>query len=156
MDNSKKTTKFSHIILMAVGVLIMVVLVSVVFTANKNITTSEQETTEINNNLADGNMGILAVISDEYVGKYFVHSESDMTLYVLTAGACSNGCLSTWKPYIADEALTDGDLDVIVRDDTGELQYTWMGKELYTFINDEDSGYFLGDGYDGVWTIARP
>ena len=101
------------------------------------------------------NIHVLGIVTDESIGKYFTHPVSGKTLYT-SNGSCIGGCLNTWAVYTGNEAWKDGDFDTITREDTGELQFTWLGKELYTFNEDTQVGDVLGDGYSEGWSIARP
>ena len=100
------------------------------------------------------NIDYLGLVEDEYVGNYFVHPESRTTLYT-SENDCTGDCLTTWTPYTGSE-WSDGDLQTITRDDTGETQYTWLRMALYTFNNDVNTGDFLGDGFTEGFMVARP
>lgn len=117
---------------------------------------SEQEI--INNGVRDHDTdeSLLGVTVDKHIGTYFRHPETDKTLYVRKEGRCTGDCLDTWTPYLAEEAKTVGNLSTTPRADSGELQYVWAGKPLYTFERDEELGDVLGSGHDQVWQIARP
>lgn len=101
---------------------------------------------------------VLGLTIDKTIGAYFTEPDSGMTLYVLKAGSeCTGACLKNWKPYDAPAEITDGQLSVFARSDSGELQYAWQGRGLYTYVGDERPGDVLGDGFDSSsWTIARP
>ncbi len=98
---------------------------------------------------------VLGLVEDESVGRFFTQPGSNKTLYTFS-GECVGGCLQNWTPYTGTEVWEDGDFGTIVRGDTGENQYTWLGKGLYTFNDDRAPGDFLGDGFEEGWTVARP
>ncbi len=85
-----------------------------------------------------------------------------MTLYTFDkdeAGAgmsaCNGKCAENWPPLMA--GVTDeniGDLTIITRDD-GSLQWAYKGKPLYYWIKDQKPGDTTGDGFKGVWHIAK-
>lgn len=84
-----------------------------------------------------------------------------MTLYTfdkdpLGKSACVAGCAKSWPPLTA--AASDrrsGDYTIITRDD-GSLQWAYKGKPLYTWIKDVKPGDRTGDGWNKVWSLARP
>jgi predicted lipoprotein with Yx(FWY)xxD motif len=47
------------------------------------------------------------------------------------------------------------DWSLIKRDD-GSMQWAYKGKPLYLWIKDGKPGERTGDGFKGVWHIARP
>ena len=101
------------------------------------------------------NVDVLKLADIDVVGLYLVHPDTGMTFYV-TDGECVGDCLLKWPPYTALEAMDEGDIGTILRSDTGEYQYTWKGQALYAFSDDESPNDVLGDGFNGVWRIARP
>ena len=86
-----------------------------------------------------------------------------MTLYVFdkdTAGsgksACNGPCAANW-PALAAAAgdAPSGDYSVITRDD-GSKQWALKGKPLYFWAKDQKPGDKTGDGFNGVWHVAKP
>jgi predicted lipoprotein with Yx(FWY)xxD motif len=47
-----------------------------------------------------------------------------------------------------------GDWAVVVRDD-GSRQWAYKGKPLYQWVKDQKPGDTTGDGFRGVWHVAR-
>lgn len=88
--------------------------------------------------------------------------KAGMTLYVFDkdpAGAgksaCNGGCAKNWPPLAAAAgAQPRGSWSVIVRDD-GSRQWAYKGKPLYLWIKDHKPGDETGDGFRGVWHVAR-
>ncbi len=86
-----------------------------------------------------------------------------MTLYTFdrdTAGSgksvCNGPCAQNWPPLAASAADSgSGDWSVIVRDD-GSRQWAYKGKPLYFWAKDQKPGDRTGDGFNGVWRLARP
>lgn len=86
-----------------------------------------------------------------------------MTLYTFDRDAaapgksvCNGPCAMNWPPLLAAEgAATQGDYNVIVRDD-GRRQWALRGKPLYYWAKDQKAGDRTGDGFNGVWHVARP
>jgi predicted lipoprotein with Yx(FWY)xxD motif len=90
----------------------------------------------------------------------------DQTLYLFANDSvgvsnCVNQCLFDWPPLLVADAasipLDDGldpqDFGTLVRDD-GALQVTFRGLPLYFHQVDVKPGDALGDGIDGLWTVA--
>ena len=84
-----------------------------------------------------------------------------MTLYTFdrdTAGrsACNGPCAQNWPPLAAAaDARAAADYSVVVRDD-GSRQWAYKGRPLYTWVRDAKPGDTTGDGFNGVWHVARP
>ncbi|MDE2367912.1 MAG: hypothetical protein KGN16_02990 [Burkholderiales bacterium] len=84
-----------------------------------------------------------------------------MSLYVFdrdAAGksACNGPCATNWPPLMAPAgAAADGDWTVIARDD-GSRQWAYKGKPLYFWSKDQKAGDHSGDGFNGLWHLARP
>jgi predicted lipoprotein with Yx(FWY)xxD motif len=107
-------------------------------------------------NVPDRDPAVLGLRIDTVLGSILTERATGKTLYV-TADECVGACLTEWTPYLAEEAVVDGgDLGTLERVDTGALQYTWKGSGLYLFNGDTSEHSVLGDGYEGVWSIARP
>ena len=86
-----------------------------------------------------------------------------MTLYVFDKDAagsgksvCNGPCATNWPPLLvmAGENAS-GDYSVITRDD-GKKQWAFKGKPLYYWAKDQKPGDRTGDGFNGVWHLARP
>lgn len=86
-----------------------------------------------------------------------------MTLYVFDKDAagsgksvCNGPCANNWPPLLvmAGENAS-GDYSVITRDD-GKKQWAFKGKPLYYWAKDQKPGERTGDGFNGVWHLARP
>ena len=85
-----------------------------------------------------------------------------MTLYTFDkdpAGAgksmCNDGCAKNWPPLMvsaSDQASEDW--SVIARED-GSKQWAYKGKPLYLWVKDHKPGDATGDGFRGVWHVAR-
>ncbi|MCK6412364.1 MAG: hypothetical protein L6Q55_08065 [Azonexus sp.] len=84
-----------------------------------------------------------------------------MTLYTFdkdSAGksSCNGPCASNWPPLLATPGDTaHGDYSLTTRDD-GRQQWTYRGKPLYFWIKDQKPGDQTGDGFNGVWRVAKP
>ena len=88
---------------------------------------------------------------------------SGMTLYTFdkdTAGSgksmCNGPCATLWPPAMAGAgAKPEGDLTVVNRDD-GAKQWAYKGKPVYFWTKDAKPGDHSGDGFNGVWHVAKP
>ena len=94
--------------------------------------------------LADGNGNTLYFFSLDADGK----------------SACTAGCLAVWPvSYNAGTTLGAGlaasDFSSITRSD-GSKQSTYKGWPLYTYAGDTAPGTVNGDGFQGVWFVAKP
>lgn len=90
-------------------------------------------------------------------------SPSGMTLYTFDRDAagsgksvCNGPCATNWPPLMA--AASDqpsGYYTIITRDD-GSKQWAHKGKPLYFWAKDAKPGDKTGDGFNKVWSVARP
>lgn len=68
---------------------------------------------------------------------------------------CNGPCAANWPPLMANAGATPmGDFKVITRDD-GSAQWSLKGKPLYYWVKDQKPGDRSGDGFKGVWHLAR-
>lgn len=87
---------------------------------------------------------------------------NEMTLYTFDkdqAGSgrsiCNGACAVNWPPFLATGAAAPADWTVVRRDD-GAAQWAYKGKPLYYWVRDKKPGDRTGDGFNGVWRVARP
>ena len=88
--------------------------------------------------------------------------KAGMTLYTFDkdpAGAgksvCNGGCAMNWPPVAVSAGEgPSGNWTVVVRDD-GSRQWAYRGKPLYLWVKDQKPGDATGDGFRGVWHVAR-
>lgn len=88
--------------------------------------------------------------------------KAGMTLYTFdsdpTGGAksmCNGPCAKNWPPLTASAGdSASGDWSIISRDDGGK-QWAYKGKPLYLWVKDQHPGDKTGDGFRGVWHVAR-
>ena len=86
-----------------------------------------------------------------------------MTLYTFdkdVAGSgksvCNGPCATNWPPLMASDGDKGrGDYSVITRDD-GKKQWAFKGKPLYFWAKDSKPGDATGEGFNGVWRVAKP
>ena len=65
------------------------------------------------------------------------------------------GWANNWPPRAASAvARPRGKWTVIMRDDGGR-QWAYKGKPLYLWVKDQKPGDESGDGFHGVWHVAR-
>lgn len=86
-----------------------------------------------------------------------------MTLYTFDKdpegsgkSVCNGPCATNWPPLLvtADESAAPG-YSVVMRDDGGK-QWAYKGKPLYFWVKDQKPGDRTGDGFNGVWRVAKP
>jgi predicted lipoprotein with Yx(FWY)xxD motif len=88
---------------------------------------------------------------------------NSMTLYTFDkdpAGAgkslCNGPCAKNWPPLTATAgASASGDWSMLKRDD-GSEQWAYKGKPVYYWTKDAKPGDRSGDGFNGVWHVAKP
>lgn len=88
---------------------------------------------------------------------------NDMTLYTFdkdVAGSgksvCNGPCATNWPPLMASDGdKGQGDYSIITRDD-GKKQWAFRGKPLYFWVKDSKPGDATGEGFNGVWRVAKP
>jgi predicted lipoprotein with Yx(FWY)xxD motif/cytochrome c5 len=97
----------------------------------------------------------------------FLVTEEGMSLYLLladeaTLSTCYDACAEAWPPLttregaiVAAEGL-DPELLGTVRRDDGDLQVTYSGWPLYTWIQDDAPGDVTGQGFSDVWYLVSP
>jgi predicted lipoprotein with Yx(FWY)xxD motif len=85
-----------------------------------------------------------------------------MTLYTFDRdavpgkSACNGPCATNWPPLMAASGATaSGDWSIVTRDD-GTQQWAYKGKPVYFWSKDQKPGDRTGDGFNGVWRLARP
>lgn len=103
----------------------------------------------------------VVAVADSDLGTVLVDGDG-ATLYVfdnddVDTSACTEGCLDTWPPVLADaveagEGVT-ADLATFTRED-GRVQATANGLPLYRFASDAGPGDTQGQGVGGVWWVA--
>lgn len=87
--------------------------------------------------------------------------ENGMTLYTFKndksgESNCNGDCAKAWPPLMADgKAKAEGAYSIITRKD-GKKQWAKDGMPLYFFVKDTKSGDVAGDGFKGVWDVAKP
>ncbi|AOJ04580.1 MULTISPECIES: COG4315 family predicted lipoprotein [Burkholderia] len=85
-----------------------------------------------------------------------------MTLYTLDRdtmpgkSVCVGGCAANWPAALADPYdKPGGDLGLIATEG-GKHQWTYKGHPLYRFSGDKQPGQRNGDGFGGMWHVAKP
>jgi predicted lipoprotein with Yx(FWY)xxD motif len=120
--------------------------------ATNSSNTKEQASTVTN--------AVLITKNNASVGNYLAEPNG-VTLYTYGGDTsdtsnCTGSCLSNWPAY-QDAGSTSGlptNVSTIKRTDNGEIQYTYKGKPLYTFIGDS-KGQVTGNGVSD-FSVAKP
>lgn len=109
---------------------------------------------------------VLNTATDPTLGTYLV-AANGMTLYTFAndkpgISNCIGVCATNWPPYsvTATTPLTaasgiTGTLDTITRAD-GSMQLTYNSIPLYFWHLDSKPGDTTGNGFGGVWFVAKP
>lgn len=91
-----------------------------------------------------------------------VVDDAGMTLYTFDRdtvpgkSACAGGCTANWPAALAGAYdKPGGDLGLIAAAG-GRHQWTYKGRPLYRFSGDTRPGQHNGDGFGGMWHVARP
>lgn len=86
-----------------------------------------------------------------------------LTLYTFdqdSAGSgqsrCNGPCAANWPPLLAPAgAMAQDDWSLVKRED-GTQQWAYKGRPLYRWAQDQKPGDRTGDGFKGVWHVAKP
>ena len=75
------------------------------------------------------------------------------------SSACNGGCVDNWPVFDVKELTVGDNLEAdsfsrFQRED-GSWQTTYLGRPLYTFVNDSDGEPLAGDTVGGRWYAAR-
>ena len=69
---------------------------------------------------------------------------------------CNGPCATNWPPLMAAQGeAASGDFSIVTRDD-GSKQWAVKGKPVYYWVKDSKPGDKTGDGFSGVWQVAKP
>lgn len=106
------------------------------------------------------NNAVVLTKSNSSVGQYLTDPSGD-ALYTFGGDKsgvsnCTGSCLANWPAY-QDKGATTGlpaNIGTIKRSDNGEVQYTYKGLPLYTFVNDSP-GEVTGNGVAN-FQVAKP
>lgn len=99
-------------------------------------------------------------IAQPRISNGIITDEKGMSLYSWTnhPALCEGACSLSWPPMLVvpDTKAPTADFGTIKRED-GKLQWTYKGKALYRWVNDQKPGDTNGDGFrKGLWNLARP
>jgi predicted lipoprotein with Yx(FWY)xxD motif len=110
---------------------------------------------------------LVTVGGNDDLGEFLTDAEG-MTLYIRTSdepgmSLCTGGCLENWpaltvtseNELVLGEGV-EGELGVITREDTGEMQVTLNDMPLYYWVNDAVPGDATGQGVGEVWYVLTP
>ena len=84
------------------------------------------------------------------------------TLYVFdndletAMSQCNDACAENWPPVIANEQQITNipGLSLIERAD-GMMQVAYLGRPLYMYVQDTESGDMKGDGFNNLWWAVK-
>jgi predicted lipoprotein with Yx(FWY)xxD motif len=144
------------------GIVIVVVIVAVggyaIFHKSSKTPVSTNSTTQ--SKAAAVNNAVLVTKTSASLGAYLAEPNGD-PLYTYNGDSSgvstvTGSLLASWPAYQDKGAATALPVDVgtIKRTDNGELQYTYKGMPLYTFVNDSP-GQVTGNGVSN-FKVATP
>jgi predicted lipoprotein with Yx(FWY)xxD motif len=87
--------------------------------------------------------------------------DKGMTLYTFKndktgTSNCYDKCAQNWPPAMAaSDAKAEGAYSLVTRKD-GMKQWAKDGMPLYYWAKDTKEGDVTGDGFNGVWDVAKP
>ena len=90
-----------------------------------------------------------------------VVDDDGMTLYTFdkdTAGnksACAGACATLWPAALADSYDKPSGQFGLVGSADGKQQWTYEGRPLYRYSGDKKTGGKNGEGFKGVWHVAK-
>ena len=151
----------------AMGIVVIIVLVIVGFlifhkpakTPTASTNTSKSSVSNPNQAAAVNNAALKTKTSST-LGQYLTDSSGN-TLY--TYGGDSSGkstvtgsLLASWPAYQDTGSMTGlpASVGTIMRSDNSQMQFTYKGMPLYTFVSDSP-GQVTGDGISN-FTVAKP
>jgi predicted lipoprotein with Yx(FWY)xxD motif len=108
-------------------------------------------------NITAATAGSFGTILVDASGNALYHFDQDTP----TRTACTGGCATLWPPLTVASgqptagAGVNGKLGLLARPD-GAQQVTYNGAPLYRFSRDSAPGQVTGDGFGGLWHVARP
>lgn len=152
MSKSNPTTLIAIVIL-------IVVVIGGYFIFHKSPKTIKTTTTTTSSQTTVNNSVLVSKTSSS-VGPYLTEPNGD-TLYTYGGDSsgvsnCTGTCLSSWPAYQDTGATTNlpTNVSTLKRSDNGEIQYTYKGHPLYTFVNDS-KGQVTGNGVSD-FSVAKP
>jgi len=94
-------------------------------------------------------------------GQVFIMYQNHMSLYTYendTFGVsnCYGECAEAWPPALLDANTILGENYSLIERSDGTMQAAFKGQPLYLSRLDESVGETNGDGFGGVWYLARP
>lgn len=163
---NKKTIIYSLSGLAVAVIVIVIVLLSM----NNNKTTTNvtstsnkvpaSHTSSAKSNVTAINNSVVITKNSSQVGSYLA-KPNGYALYTYSSDKpgisnCSSTCLSLWPAYVDSGSTSNlpANFGTIKRTDNGQIQYTYKGMPLYTYVNDK-TGQVTGNGVAG-FTVARP
>lgn len=153
--------KDASIAIVMAGVLFIIAIGGYVLFHQFNASMSGHPTASNNrSNASVVNNAVLITKTSPSLGQYLAESDGQ-ALYTYggdTPGVsnCSGQCLAHWPAYQDKGSMTNlpAGVGTIKRTDNGEIQYTYNGMPLYTFVGDSN-GQVTGNGV-GNFSIAKP
>ena len=111
-----------------------------------------------------GTAGGISTAEVEGVGEVLGDAEGFTLYYFLPDEqgevTCTEDCAANWPPAIVGAVPDAGDLPkglgTVENPETGEMQLTYDGWPLYTYVGDTAPGQGTGEGVGDVWFAMTP
>jgi predicted lipoprotein with Yx(FWY)xxD motif len=159
-DGKVINVKKSSLVAIIIVVLVIAGGAFAIFHKSNKQATSNTATSNSSTQAAAATNAVLATKTSSSLGQYLaeVNGQALYTYGSDTSGVsnCTGSCLASWPAY-QDKGSTTGlpsGVGTIKRTDDGEIQYTYNGMPLYTFVGDTN-GQVTGNGVSN-FTVAKP
>lgn len=150
--------KKGSIIIIAIAMLILLGAGYVILhKSNKSMVTNS---TASNSSTSASANAVLVTKTSSSIGQYLAEPDGQ-ALYTYGSdhsgvSNCSGSCLANWPAYQVKGSTANlpAGVGTIKRTDNGEMQYTYNGMPLYTFVGDSN-GQVTGNGISN-FSVAKP
>jgi predicted lipoprotein with Yx(FWY)xxD motif len=157
-------SKKSPVVPIVIAAVVIVVIVAVVLGLSGNKANSNNKATKTPSHASASapsiNNAVVITKNLAGIGAYLAEPNG-YALYTYNSDRpgvsnCTGSCLSIWPAYQDKGSTTNlpAGIGTIKRADNGEIQYTYKGMPLYTFVSDKPD-QVTGNGVAG-FSVARP
>ncbi len=105
--------------------------------------------------------GNALVHSRAFNGQTYMMYQTHMSLYIFdkdgeNTSACYGECAATWPAATLPKDSALGKNYSLFQRDDATWQIAYKGQPLYLYAGDARPGDVNGDGFGGVWHLAKP